>query len=297
MAKFGFVGLGRMGVEMAANLLKAGHEVLVFNRTIKKADPLKTLGALVAHSPREVCEGAGVVFSILADDASTEEIALGPQGLVRNMEEGAVHACMATISVELALKLAEAHRTVDQGYVSAPVFGRPPAAAAAKLFVVASGKSRSIEKCMPGFEAMSQKVFTLGEGCEEANVVKIAGNFMLASLIESLGEAFALTRNYAIDPNLFLEVLTGTIFPAPVYKIYGGMIAKDSYEPAGFKLPLGLKDVGLALEAGERKGVALPLASLVRDRILTALSRGYEEFDWAGIARVSADDAGLQPLK
>ena len=297
MAKFGFVGLGRMGIEMAGNLLKAGHEVSVFNRTIEKADPLKELGALVAHSPGEVCKGTDVVFSILADDGSTEEITLGRQGLVESLEEGAVHACMATISVELALRLGEVHQSKRQGYVSAPVFGRPPAAAAAKLFVVASGKHPSIEKCMPGFEAMSQKVFSLGEACEEANVVKIAGNFMLASLIESLGEAFALTRNYEIDPDLFLEILTGTIFPAPVYKIYGGMIAKDSYEPAGFKLPLGLKDVGLALEAGERKGVPLPLGSLVRDRILTGLSRGYEEFDWAGIARVSADDAGLKPLK
>jgi 3-hydroxyisobutyrate dehydrogenase-like beta-hydroxyacid dehydrogenase len=296
MNQIGFAGVGRMGEGMVRNLLKAGHSVAVYNRTRSRAEALVADGASVVDSPGEACAGASLVISILADDAATEAVTFGPDGLLDSLSPGAVHACMATISIELGERLSQSHAAAKQGYVSAPVFGRPPAAAAAQLFVVAGGAEAALAICQPAFEAMGQRTFVVGEAPSAANIVKISGNFMLASVIESLGEAFALTRSYGINPDDFLEVLTSTIFPAPVYKAYGGMVAKDRYEPAGFKLPLGLKDVGLALSAAEAKTVPMPLGSLVRDQFLTALARGYHEFDWAGLGRVCADDAGLKPL-
>ncbi len=289
----GFVGIGRMGEGMVRNLLAAGHPVSVYNRSAARAEALAADGARVAASPADAAAGAPLVISILADDASTEAMTTGPEGIAAGLAPGGVHACMATISVELGRRLAAAHAEAGQGYVSAPVFGRPPAAAAGALFVVAAGPEDALGRCAPAFDAMGQRTFEVGHDPVMANIVKIGGNFMLASLIETLGEAFALTRRYDVDPDRFLEILTGTVFPAPVYKIYGEMVASDRYEPAGFKLPLGLKDVGLALEAAQARTVPMPIGSLVRDQFLTALARGYHEFDWAGLGRVCAEDAGL----
>jgi 3-hydroxyisobutyrate dehydrogenase-like beta-hydroxyacid dehydrogenase len=200
---------------------------------------------------------------------------------------------MSTISVALSRRLAAAHREKEQRYVAAPVFGRPEAAAAAKLFIVAAGEPRQIERCQPLFDAMGQKTFVAGEDPAAANLIKITGNFMISTVLESLGEAFALIRKHGVSPETFLEVLTGTIFSAPVYRTYGGLIAAEKYEPAGFKLPLGLKDNRLALAAAEEVSVPMPIASLVRDQFLAAISQGMGEMDWAAIARVSARNAGL----
>ncbi len=295
--QIGFVGVGAMGEGMVRNLLSAGHAVAVYNRTRERAEALAGDGARVVDTPAAAAEGATAVLSILADDGATEATTFGAEGILEGLPKGAVHACMATISVEQGRRLEAAHRAAGQGYVSAPVFGRPPAAAAGKLFVVAAGAPEALAACEPAFAAVGQRTFVVGDDAVMANIVKIGGNFMLASLIETLGEAFALTRSYDVDPAQFLEILTGTVFPAPVYKIYGGMVASDRYEPAGFKLPLGLKDVGLALEAAQAKTVPMPIGSLVRDRFLTALARGYHEFDWAGLGRVCAEDAGLAPLE
>jgi 3-hydroxyisobutyrate dehydrogenase-like beta-hydroxyacid dehydrogenase len=294
--QIGFVGVGAMGEGMVRNLLAAGHGVAVYNRTRERAEALAAEGAVVVDSPAASCEGAALALSILADDGATEAMSFGVGGMVEGLAKGAVHACMATISVEQGRRLEETHRAAGQGYVSAPVFGRPPAAAAGKLFVVAAGANDAVAVCQPAFEAIGQRTFVAGEDPVMANIVKIGGNFMLASLIETLGEAFALTRSYDVDPQQFLEILTGSIFPAPVYQIYGGMVASDRYEPAGFKLPLGLKDVGLALEAAQAHTVPMPIGSLCRDQFLKALARGYHEFDWAGLGRVCAEDAGLSPL-
>ncbi len=296
MGQFGFVGVGAMGEGMVRNLLSAGHAVRVYNRTRSRAEALVDDGAVAVETPADACRGAEAVLSILADDAATEAVTFGDRGVLAGLETGAVHACMATISVDMGRQLADAHGKAGQGYVSAPVFGRPPAAAAGQLFVVAAGSPTAIAACEPAFAAVGQRHFVVGEDPVAANIVKIGGNFMLAALCESLGEAFALTRTYGIDPEAFLEILTSTIFPAPVYKTYGGMVARDTYEPAGFKLPLGLKDVKLALSAAEANTVPMPLGSLVRDQFLTALARGYHEFDWAGLGRVCAEDAGLKPL-
>jgi 3-hydroxyisobutyrate dehydrogenase-like beta-hydroxyacid dehydrogenase len=278
---------------MARNLINAGHSLTVYNRTQSRARELQPLGAKVANDPDEAARDAEALITMLADDHALEETVFDPGAAIQSLPAGSVHVSMSTISVALSRRLAAAHREKEQRYVAAPVFGRPEAAAAAKLFIVAAGEPRQIERCQPLFDAMGQKTFVAGEDPAAANLIKITGNFMISTVLESLGEAFALIRKHGVSPETFLEVLTGTIFSAPVYRTYGGLIAAEKYEPAGFKLPLGLKDNRLALAAAEEVSVPMPIASLVRDQFLAAISQGMGEMDWAAIARVSARNAGL----
>ena len=205
-----------------------------------------------------------------------------------------MHISMSTISVALSKKLAEEHDKRGHQYVAAPVFGRPEAAEAGKLFVVAAGDKLAVERCKPLLDALGQRVFVIGDKPEMANVVKLSGNFLIASVIESLGEAIALTRKYGIDPRDYVEFLTNSLFAAPVYKTYGGIIAQEKYAPAGFKLRLGLKDVRLALAAAEAVDAPLPFASVLRDHMLTAIGRGMEDLDWSSTAKLAAENAGLK---
>jgi 3-hydroxyisobutyrate dehydrogenase-like beta-hydroxyacid dehydrogenase len=289
--KIGFIGLGRMGSPMAANLVKAGHEVHVYNRTAEKVEPLVKLGGHAAARIDDACRGEAVI-TMLADDAAVESVVLGGQGIVRSLGKGAIHISMSTISVALSERLTEAHDGAGQRFVAAPVFGRPEAAAAAKLFVVAAGAPDAVETCRPLFEALGQRTFTASEKPPAANLVKLSGNFLLAAVIESLGEAMALVGKAGIDRRQYLEILTSTLFDAPVYKTYGGLIADEKYEPAGFAAPLGQKDIRLALAAAESLRVPMPLASLLRDRFLALIAQGGETLDWSGIARLAAMDAG-----
>jgi 3-hydroxyisobutyrate dehydrogenase-like beta-hydroxyacid dehydrogenase len=288
----GFIGVGRMASGMVRNLLQAGHRVAVYNRTRSKAEALADDGAVVAESVGEACANE-LVISMLADDRALEDVVFGPESFIEALPSDGVHVSMATISEAMGQRLTDAHTAAGRGYVSAPVFGRPDAAAAAKLFIVAAGATGAIARCEPAFEAMGQRTFVVGDQPAAANVVKITGNFMLASVIETLGEAFALSRKYGIDPEQLLDLLTSTLFSAPVYKSYGAMIAKGSYEPAGFKLDLGLKDIDLALAAAGAMSVPMPIANVVRDQLLSGIDRGYRNMDWAALGRVCADDAGL----
>ncbi|PYT08814.1 MAG: 6-phosphogluconate dehydrogenase, partial [Acidobacteria bacterium] len=243
--KVGFIGLGNMGKAMARNLIKAGHAVTVYNRTRSRAEELQREGAIVADTPAEACTGE-VVITMLSDDRAVEEVAFGTKdsaGVVSALDASGIHVSMSTISVALSDRLDEAHQSKGSGYVAAPVFGRPAAAEAQQLAIVAAGPPETVERCRPLFDAMGQRTFVVGEKPSSANLVKLIGNFMIASMLETLGEAFALGRKGGLDPGLLLDVLTGTLFPAPIYKNYGGMIARQEFEPAGFKLPLGLKDV------------------------------------------------------
>jgi len=288
----GFIGLGSMGAGMAENLLKAGHTVTVYNRTRSRAEALAAKGAQLAPTPAEACRG-DAVLTMVADDAALEAVTMGAKGILASLKPGAVHVSMSTISVALSARLEEAHTRAGSIYIAAPVFGRPEAAAAAKLFVVAAGPAAAIQRCQPLFDAMGQKTYVIGEGASAANVVKLSGNFMLAAAVESLGEALALVRKHGLDPAQFLELITGSIFTAPAYKTYGSIIVREAYQPAGFKMPLALKDVRLMLAAGEAAGVPLPLASLVRDHAIAAIARGYGEWDWSALGKIAAENAGL----
>lgn len=289
--KVGFIGLGAMGSAMASNLLAAGHAVTVWNRSAAASEPLASLGARVASTPERAVLGEAVC-SMLANDQAVRAVFLDG-GLLDAMDPGTVHVNHATISVALAQELAEAHAARGIDYVAAPVFGRPDAAAAARLQIVAAGKPAAVETVRPLLEAMGAKTWPMGEAPERANVVKIAGNFMLAAAIESMAEASALTRAHGVDAAEFLGLMTSTLFAAPAYQGYGKLIAEERYSPAGFAMPLGLKDVGLALSAGEARRVPLPFAGVLRDNFLDALAHGGEALDWSALAMVAARRAGL----
>jgi 3-hydroxyisobutyrate dehydrogenase-like beta-hydroxyacid dehydrogenase len=289
--KVGFIGLGSMGAGMATNLLKAGHEVTVYNRTRAKADELVKQGAHAAASVSDVCQ-ADAVMTMLANDEAVESVVYGDQGMLASLAKGAVHISSSTISVALSERLAADHASADQHFVAAPVFGRPDTAAAGELFVVTAGDAQVIETVTPLFDAIGKKAFVVSETPKAANLIKLSGNFLIASVIESLGEAMALVAKGGVDRQQYLDILTSTLFGAPVYKTYGGLIADGRFEPAGFAAPLGYKDIRLTLAAAEDLRVPLPLANLLRDRFLTLLAHGGDKLDWSAIGRLAAQDAG-----
>ncbi len=291
--KVGFIGLGNMGSEIARNLIKAGHSLVVYNRTRSRAEELRPLGASVAGTPGEVVSGVDVVITMLADDHAVESVIFGPGNVLEKLASGAAHISMSTISVALSRKLAAAHQEKKQGYIAAPVFGRPDAAAAGKLFIVAGGPPDQIDRFRALFDSIGQKTFVPSADPAAATVIKLTGNFLITTVIESLAEAFALTRKAGVDPEKFLEVLTNSLFAAPIYKTYGSMIAADKFEPVGFRMPLGFKDNRLVLAAAEESAVPMPMASLVHDRFVAALAQGMSDADWSAIARLSARSAGL----
>ncbi len=288
----GFIGIGRMGAGMAANLLKAGHHVTVYNRTPAKAEALIAQGAHIATSIAEACRG-DAVMTMLANDQASESVVLGRDGVVASMRPGALHISSSTISVALSRRLVSSHAGSDLCFVSAPVFGRPDAAAAGSLFVVAAGDSGAVKKAMPLFDAIGQRTFVVSDVPEAANLVKLSGNFLIASVLESLGEALALITKGGVDRQQYVELLTSSLFNAPVYKTYGGLIADGKFEPAGFAAPLGHKDINLVMAAAEELRVPLPLASLLRDRFLTLFAHGGDQLDWSAIGELAALDAGI----
>jgi 3-hydroxyisobutyrate dehydrogenase-like beta-hydroxyacid dehydrogenase len=292
--KLGFIGLGHMGSAMAANLVKAGHDVSVFNRSPGKSGALVDLGARDAANLAEACAGDAVI-TMLADDDAASDIALGDGGLIAHLPKGAIHVSMSTISVALSKRLAWAHAQAGQRYLAAPVFGRPDMAAAAKLFIVVAGDPATIDACQPLFRAMGQKTFPMGTEPSAANLVKLSGNFLLASAIEALGEAVALIGKAGVDRRAYIEFLTSTLFNAPAYKTYGGLIAQGKFEPAAFAAPLGYKDIRLALSAAESLYVPMPLASLLHDRFLRLLAQGGDHLDWSAVGGLAAQDAGIGP--
>lgn len=288
----GFIGLGQMGAGMAASLLRAGHRVTVYNRTPQKAAPLVAQGARAAASVAEACRGEAVI-TMLADDAAVEGIVLGPEGVLAHLPAGRAHVSSSTIGVGLSRRLAAAHGAARQRYVAAPVFGRPEAAADRQLLVVAAGESGAIAAAQPLLDAIGQRTVVISADPSAANLVKLSGNFLIASVLESLGEAVALIAKGGIDRQQYIELMTSTLFSAPVYKTYGGLIAAGRFSPPAFAAPLGAKDIRLALAAAEELRVPMPLASLLRDRLLTLLAHGGEHLDWSAIGALPAQDAGL----
>jgi len=290
--KVGFIGLGHMGSGMAANLVRAGHEVTVYNRTPSRAEALVAQGARVAARVADACPGEAVI-TMLADDHAVEDVVFGPDGVIAALRAGAIHVSTSTISVALSERLTTAHANARQRFVAAPVFGRPEAAAAAKLFIVAAGLRDAVAACQPLFDAMGQKTFPFGEEPKAANLVKLSGNFLIASMIEALGEALAVVGKAGIDGRHYLDFLTSTLFSAPIYKAYGGQIVEQRFEPAGFAARLGEKDIRLTLAAAETLRAPMPLASLIHDRFLTLLAHGGDALDWSAVGRLAARDAGL----
>jgi 3-hydroxyisobutyrate dehydrogenase-like beta-hydroxyacid dehydrogenase len=289
--KIGFVGLGRMGGHIAENLLKAGHQVTVWNRSPGPAEALVAKGAVRASTPEEALQGEAA-FSMLSNDAVMREIGFdGP--LLAKAANGLIHVNMATISAALAKELQAAHKKAGLSYISAPVFGRPEMAAAAQLVIVAGGDAAAIATLQPIFDKVSARTVTVGDKAEKANLFKIAGNFMIAAEMQATGEAFAMLRKGGVDPALFHDVLSGRLFTGAVFKNYGTMVLNRQYEPAGFALTLGLKDVNLAREAAGSMGMELPTANLLKSNYDQAVSWGWQDKDWSAIGEVPYRKAGL----
>ncbi|HEX3756904.1 MAG TPA: NAD(P)-dependent oxidoreductase [Rhizomicrobium sp.] len=289
--KIGFIGLGRMGSGIAENLLKAGHDVTVWNRSPGPAAALAAKGAAVAKMPEEALAGEAVL-SILSNDAVMRD--LGFAGvLLDKAAKGLIHVNMATVSVDFAKVLAAAHQARGLSYLSSPVFGRPDMAASAQLVLVVGGDAAAREKMQPVFDKIGSRTVPVGEEAWRANLFKVAGNFMIASELESIGEAFALLRKGGIDPALFHDVLSGRLFTGAVFKQYGNMVLNKQYEPAGFALALGLKDVNLVRAAADGLKVEMPTADLLRKNYEEALTWGWQDKDWSAIGEVPAKKAGL----
>jgi 3-hydroxyisobutyrate dehydrogenase-like beta-hydroxyacid dehydrogenase len=291
----GFIGLGNMGEPIAANLMAAGHALHIYNRTASKAAPLVAKGATLAKHPAEVASPGGIVFTMVADDRAIEELCLSPGSFVEKLGPGGIHVSFSTISPAVARRLAEHHAKHKVEYVASPVFGRPEAAAAKKLWVCTSGHAAPKARVRPLLEAIGQGIFDFGEDAGAANVVKLCGNFMIASAIETISESLALAEKNGIDKNAIADLFGKTLFACPIYQGYGKSIAAEKFEPAGFRLALGFKDVSLALATATASEVPLPVASLLHDRYLAAIAKGRGDMDWTAVALGVSEDAGLKP--
>ncbi len=292
--KIGFVGLGAMGLPMAENLLAAGYHLTVYNRTASKAEPLIAKGARRADRAGDVAHPGGIVVSMLADDASVKALVTGEDALAERIAPDGIHISMSTVSPATTRELAAYHAMRGSVMVAAPVFGRPSAAQAKWLWICASGPASARAKVKPILQAMGQEVFDFGDNPGASNVVKLAGNFMIAAALEAMGEAVAMMRKSGVDPAAALGMLAKTIFAAPVYQGYGPAITHGRFTPAGFRLPLGLKDIELVLQTAGAAHAPMPVASLLRDRFISAIARGRADLDWSAIALGAADDAGLK---
>jgi 3-hydroxyisobutyrate dehydrogenase-like beta-hydroxyacid dehydrogenase len=291
--EIGFIGLGSMGLPIAANLLAAGIKVRVWNRTADKANPLIAKGAAKAASFAETATPGGVVIMMLADDAAVEAVTIGKDGIAARLGRGGIHVSMSTIAPATATRLAAHHADHGSTYIAAPVFGRPENAEKKQLVVCISGPAAAQQRIRPLLDAIGRAVFEYGEEPAAANVAKLCGNFLIASAIEAMGEAFTMVEKSGLSREKVSEMLGKTLFACPVYQRYGEMIARKQHTPAGFKLPLGLKDVDLVLKTAGEARSPMPLAGLLRERIIAGLAHGRDEMDWSALALGALDEAGL----
>lgn len=289
----GFLGLGNMGLAMAGRLLAAGHHLRVWNRTLAKAQPLVAKGAKAVERPEDVAEPGGLVISMVADDEAVQELAGPGSPLLRRLGKGGVHVSSSTISVETVKRLAADHGLAGVTYLAMPVLGRPDAVAAGHAWLLLAGPQAGKARVKEVTAALGQATHDFGDRPEAANVAKIVVNFTLVSAMEAMAEGFTLAQKSGVDPLKVAELLGSTLFDCPAYKGYGPKLARGPYEPAGFRLSLGLKDVTLALAAGWDSATPLPLASLVRDRMLGQIAKGRGDSDWSVLARGVREAAGL----
>jgi 3-hydroxyisobutyrate dehydrogenase-like beta-hydroxyacid dehydrogenase len=291
--KVGFIGLGRMGQAMATRLLAAGHEVAVYNRTAEKLQPLLDLGAQRANTIAAAAEYSGLVLTMLSDDKALGAVTEGSGGLIESLPTGGIHVSMGTHDVKVIRSLATAHDKVGQTLLAAPVLGRPEAVTAGKLGVIVGGDAGAVARCMPLLDALGRRVFPAGTDPGAAAAMKLANNFLLACAIEALGEAFALVEKSGVRSDAFHDMVTDGMFASPAYITYARIIADKAWDRVGFTVALALKDINLALAAGDVANVPMPSANVCRDRLLGAISHGDEARDWAAMALEQARASGL----
>ncbi|MFB6467046.1 NAD(P)-dependent oxidoreductase [Cytobacillus sp. Hz8] len=292
--EIGFIGLGNMGQPMVMNLLKAGFKVKVYNRTPEKAKEVVAAGAIQVNQLADVAEPGGVVITMVSNDQALEEIVFHEKGFGKKLTHGGIHLSMSTVAPETSRKLAAFHQEQGSYYVASPVFGRPEAAAEQKLFILSSGRNEAKLRVTPIQEALGQRIFDIGEEPGNANVIKLGGNFMIMAAMEAMTESFNLAEKNGIDRELAAEIYASTLFNCTVYNGYGSMIGKRNFEPAGFKLALGLKDCNLVLEEANAKQNPMPIASLLHDTLLASVAKGRENQDWSALSRIASENAGLE---
>jgi 3-hydroxyisobutyrate dehydrogenase-like beta-hydroxyacid dehydrogenase len=292
--KVGFIGLGIMGGAMARNLVAAGHEVTVYNRTRAKADELGAAGATVAAIPADCATGADVLITVLGGDASVAEVLFeGPDDVIEALPDGAIHVSMETISVEYSAALTGTHQARGKRFVCAPIIGRGDAAEAGELTLIVGGAAADVERCRPVFEAMSKRIVPVGEDPKTAAIVKLSNNYLIAGALGAMGEAFAVIRRAGVDPEVFYDLITKTMFSAPIYTYYGKNIATDVHTPPNFRTPLGLKDVTQMIDSAAALGVPMPLGELLQEQLRQTIEAGDADLDWSAVARVAARAARL----
>jgi 3-hydroxyisobutyrate dehydrogenase-like beta-hydroxyacid dehydrogenase len=290
----GFIGLGKMGQGMTRRILGGGHDLTVYNRTKEKTRDLEAAGAHAAGSIADACRARHIVITMVSDDSAVKEVALGSAGVRESLGSGAVHLCMGTHSVAAIQLLTKAHDEAKQLFVAAPVLGRPDAAAAGQLGIVAGGPAEAVKACEPLFQLLGRRTFEAGSSQAGAAAIKLSNNFVLGAAIEAMAEAFALVRRYSVMPQVLFDVMTDGLFAAPAYKIYGKIMVDESYDKVGFMTLQGLKDLNLALAAADQARVPMPSANNVRDRLLGAIAHGDGEKDWAVMAREQNRASGIE---
>ncbi len=293
--KIAFIGLGNLGIPMAQNLIKAGYHLQVYNRTTSKAEELDPASINVCTTPAQAAEGVPVVITILSDDAVVKEVVTGANGILAAMQMGALHISMSTISPQTSEELLSIHQDAGTRYLAAPVFGRPEAAAAKKLWVCVSGKTEIKEAAREVLSNLGQGVIDFGETTGGANVVKLTGNFMIMAALETMAEAYTLAEKNGLNRQQVAEFFSSTLFACPIFQNYGKFVSAKQYEPVAFKAKLGYKDARLALDLTQKSEVPAPLVSLVHNRLLTAVAKGHgDDSDWiAAFGRGVSEDAGL----
>jgi 3-hydroxyisobutyrate dehydrogenase-like beta-hydroxyacid dehydrogenase len=291
----GFIGLGRMGEPMARNLLRAGYKLRVYNRTSSKAQALAREGAEIVATLRDVINPDSIVVSMVSNDHALEEVVLGEKGIGGALGPGGIHISMSTVSPQTAQKLSAHHQKQGTTYLAAPVFGRPEAAAAKKLWICLAGEQAAKERAKPVLEALGQQIFDFGEKPEAANVVKLAGNFLIGAAIEAMAEAYTFAEKNGVSRETVADVFSQTFLTCPIYQNYGKVIASQEYQPAGFKVSLGLKDMNLLTSVASASLTPMPLGNLLQERLLSAMSKGRADMDWTAMAIGASEDAGLRP--
>lgn len=289
------IGLGRMGFPIARNLLRAGFPLTVHNRTRARAEELLREGSAWAGSSAEAARESRIVVTMVADDAALEAVAFGEDGCLAAMGRDTVHVGMSTVEPAISRRLAEAHRRHGSHYVAAPVFGRPEVAEQAKLYVIAAGPATALDACLPVLQALSRGIARVGDDPARANLIKLAGNFLLAAMLEALGEVFAFVEKAGLDRLEVLQTLNGALFTSPVYQANGERMSRGAFSPAGFQMALALKDARLVLRTADHLGVPMPVASLAHDHFLSAVARGKGDLDWTAVSEVLREAAGLRP--
>ncbi len=293
--KVGFIGVGIMGSGMARNLLKAGYDVTVYNRTRSKAESLSSEGANIADEPVDVANNSDILITVLEGDKSVEEVLFnGGIDLISNLPENAIHISMETISVNYSRLLNENHKKKGKGFIAAPIIGRGDAAEAGELTLIVGGSAIDVDRCSSVFDAISKNFVHVGEAPDMAAFVKLSNNYLIAGALGAMGEAFAVVRKAGVDPQVFYDLITTTMFSAPIYKYYGSNVVNDIHSPPNFRTELGLKDITQMIDSAANLGVPMPLGELLQGQISQTIDAGDRDLDWSAMARVAARAAGLE---